>query len=495
MKTRFASTALVACLLAPQIALATGGGPNPPVCSDFPRMGLEYALGGYTSVGLDPDLEDELDDHLNDIVTQLPGESQTAGAVVMVARQSKIVYHKASGLRDGNTSEGGDPMAMMPTNAIFDLESMTKPFTAAVILEMDAAGLLDLDDLVIDYLPDFANVDVAGPPPSQALDPYKSDVTIRDMLRYMGGLSVESLAKNVYGSADPFAAMSAEPGIAATGTEVLYSDLTYRLLAHIAEVAYADASPTAKTFRQLVAQYVTGPLGMQDTDFEPILTMSSKMSRVAGTGYFSHYLHNPDVPGGYRRGEVQDDQDWWVTRNNPMFGTAAIPTGTGCDGLFSTALDLGKFAQALIDNGSVWDPMTCNYIPVLDWATVSGLTTIQTLDGNGDPVGLANPPSWTDDLLLGDKAFGFELMDQDKSVGGSVLTGVFKTGGAGTFLLIDRSRDLFIVVLTNHGLPSPADAEFAGDFDGMLDEIGPHRIADSVAAAITSSGPGSGSSM
>ncbi|PCC74008.1 CubicO group peptidase, beta-lactamase class C family [Nannocystis exedens] len=489
----FLSAALVVTsLLAPQAALAAGGDPN-PVCSDFPRMGLEYALGSYASVGLDPDLEDALDDHLTDIVTQHPGETIdqiTKGAVVMVARHSKIVYHKAIGLRDGNTLLGGSPTQTMPTNAIFDLQSMTKPFTAAVLLEMAADGVIDLDDLVIDYLPDFADIEVAGPPPTLALDPNKSSVTIRDMLRYMGGLDVDS-ADFVYGVSDPYLMLSHEPSVAAPGTSVLYSDITYRLLAHLAEVAYADVAPTPKTFRQLVSHYVTGPLQLADTDYEPVLTMAIKMPRVAGTGYFSHYDLNPAVPAGYRRGEVQDDQDWWTQRHNAMFPSVA-PTGAGCDGLFSTALDLGKFAQALLDNGQVWNPANCAYEPVLSSATVAGLTHIQTVDGDGDPLGNPSPTAWWEDLLSADKAYGFELNDGVWSVGGSALSGVFKTGGAGTFLIIDPSEDLFIVVLTNHGLPDMAD--FLVKFDEMLEEIGPHRIADSVADAITSSGSGSGSS-
>nr|WP_276599357.1 serine hydrolase domain-containing protein [Nannocystis sp. SCPEA4] len=445
-------------------------------------MGLEPALGQYASVGLDPGLESELDAHLADIVTQQPGEPLqiTKGAVVMVARHSKVVYAKAIGLRDGNTLAGGDPSILMQANAIFDLESMTKPFTAAVILEMHADGLLDIDDLVTDYLPEFEFL----PSPSPSLpttDPNKATTTIRDMLRYMGGLDVDS-ATSLYGVADPYAAIQAEASIAAPGTLVLYSDLTYRLLAHVAEVAY-DAGPGApKTFRQLVSHYVTGPLGMADTDFEPVLTMPTKMGRVAGTGYFAHYPSNPSVPAGYRRGEVQDDQDWWTQRHNAMFPSQS-PTGTGCDGLFSTAWDLGKFAQVLLDDGDVWDPMSCAYEPLLAPETVEGLTTIQTVNSHGDPLGSQTPAGWTDDLLFADKAFGFELMDGD-SVGGSLLTGVFKTGGAGTFLLIDPVNDLFIVVLTNHGLPNPV--KFTAEFDKMLEEIGPHRIADSVALAITS---------
>ncbi|MFY0533210.1 serine hydrolase [Nannocystis pusilla] len=224
---------------------------------------------------------------------------------------------------------------------------------------------------------------------------------------------------------------------------------------------------------------------MSDTDFEPLLTMASKMSRVAGTGEFAHAGDGtPPVPGGYRRGEVQDDQDWWTQRHNAQFPSTA-PTGAGCDGLFSTALDLGKFAQALLDGGQIWDPYNCEYVPFFATATVSGLLHWQTHD-NGVPIGTDPVASFTDNLINAHKAFGFELLGLDWAAGGDSLQGVYKTGGAGTFLIIDPLRDLFIVVLTNHGLPDPDD--FADQFDAMIDEIGPDRIAESVALAVVDSG-------
>ncbi|MFY0533209.1 serine hydrolase domain-containing protein [Nannocystis pusilla] len=237
-KPFLATTLLFTSLALPQTALADP--PSPPVCSDFPRMGLEYALGSYAAVDLDPDLEDTLDDHLANIIA---GSAVTEGAVLMVARHGKIVYHEAAGLRDGNTALGGDAAITMPTNAIFDLESMTKPFTATVILEMDADGLLDIDDLVIDYLPEFEY------DPSLATDIDKTEVTIRDLVRYTSGLYVDATANPIYNATDPYLTMSHEASYYAPNEKVMYSDLGYRLLGHLAEVAYADAHPTAqKTF-------------------------------------------------------------------------------------------------------------------------------------------------------------------------------------------------------------------------------------------------------
>jgi CubicO group peptidase (beta-lactamase class C family) len=486
MRTPIASAILLlGSLVTSHMALAAPTFPPPPptpFCPDFPEPEPAYALGQYASVSLAPSLESTLDAHLADIVTPRAGDPPqiSRGAVLMVGRHGAIVYHKAIGLRDGNTSLGGDPTAAMQPNSIFDLESMTKPFTAAVILRMHELRLLDIDDLVIDYLPEFELTPDPSNPSVLISDPDKATTTIRDMLRYMSGLDVDAGAP-IYGVADPYRTMSHEPSYYPAGTSVVYSDLAYRLLGHIAEVAYANVNPTPKTFRQLVSLYITGPLQMTDTDFEPALTMPAKMGRVAGTGKFAHYGLEGAVPLTYQWGEVQDDHDWWTMRHDSMF-PGVSPTGTGCDGLFSTAFDLAKLAQLLLDNGEVADPPNCMYQRVLSPSSVAGLTTIQTVDGSGVPIGDPAPSGYTVDLLFGDKTFGLELMDGSMSVGGSWLRGVYKTGGAGTFLLIDPTNDLFIVVLTNHGLPDLND--FGTEFDAMIEEIGPHRIADSVALAI-----------
>lgn len=491
MKAHLVSAGLVlGTLLASQSAFAALPPPKP----------LELALGAYASVNLDPALETALDSHLADIVAWNEGDPSqvSTGAVILVARHGKVVYLNSQGLRDGNTALGGDPAELMPIDAIFDLESMTKPFTAAVILRMDDLGLLDIDDLVIDHLPEFELVVDPNDPPVLISDPAKATVTIRDMLRFMSGLSVDA-ATSVYGVSDPYLAMSHEVPIAPPGALVLYSDLAYRLLGHLAEKAYAAANPTsaARTLRELVQLYVTTPLGMVDTGYEPLFTMApAQNDRVAGTGYFAHYGLVPGVPGGYRRGEVQDDQDHWTQRNNSMFPAPPppapqSPTGTGCDGLFSTAMDLGQFAQMLLNRGRyVGSPTSCVgpcYVKsVLSLTSVQRLTTIQTLDGAGAPLGDPTPADWTSDLLFADKASGFELaLGRDHSVGGHWLQGYSKTGGAGTFLVVDPQDDLFIVVLTNHGLPDfSSDPAFTQSFNEMLEEIGPHRISDSVAGAI-----------
>lgn len=459
---------------------------------------LQMALGQYCDVDMDPALDATLDAHLADIVTQNPGDPAqvSTGAVLMVARYGKVVYLKSQGLRDGNPGLGGDPNVAMTTSTIFDLESMTKPLTATLIMKLHEQGILDTAEPVDTYVPDFYYVVDPNNPYGVCPGAHKGDITVEDLLRYTSGLDIDVVTPlyartdaNINGS-DTYLQISHEPAAGAPLASVLYSDLGYRLLGHVAERAYAAAYPSQpRTLRQLVRDFVV-KLGMADTDYEPAHFMSKKMGRVAGTGLFAHHGLAPGVPGTYMRGEVQDDQDWWTQRHNSLFPNAMSPgdvgpTGTGCDGLFSTAWDLGKYAQMLLNNGQyyVCGSSGCGFQQMLSPASVQKLTTIQTLDNNSMPLGDPAPTGWTWDLLLANKGFGFELAQQrDFSVGGHALAGFSKTGGAGTFLIGDPAEQVIVVVLTNHGLPDFGD--FIVKFDEMLEEIGPHRISDSVAAVL-----------
>ena len=65
-------------------------------------------------------------------------QNRVPGAVVGIARDGKLVYHKAFGYLD---KDKGKPM---PLNAIFGLASMTKIMTAAGVLALTQEGRLPL---------------------------------------------------------------------------------------------------------------------------------------------------------------------------------------------------------------------------------------------------------------------------------------------------------------------------------------------------------------
>ena len=77
------------------------------------------------------------------------------GAVIAVARRGKLVYFKAYGFLDK------DAGTKMTTDAIFSIASMTKPMVAAGALQLYERGLLQFEEPVSKYLPQFGQQQVA----------------------------------------------------------------------------------------------------------------------------------------------------------------------------------------------------------------------------------------------------------------------------------------------------------------------------------------------
>jgi CubicO group peptidase (beta-lactamase class C family) len=353
------------------------------------------------------------------------------GMTALVARYGKIVFHRAYGVRVRGTSEA------MTTDTLFDLESMTKVLaTATTAMMLVERGDLKLSDRVANYLPDFA---ANG----------KSQITIRDMLRYSAGLPVDN--NNVTDPPEQIWKFMAATSLEyPTGTMVEYSDLTYRLLGRTLEVV---AGMSLDAFAK---KYIWKPLGMKDTTYNPYL-IAGLTSRVAATGPGSFGLRP-----GLLRGQVQDDQDW------------VLGGIVGCDGVFSTTGDIAVFCQMILNGG------TYRGVQILKPNSVREMTrnqTPQVTEATTDTGPLAN-------LLFTPKGYGWELWTHRFSVGGMRLSpGSFgKTGGAGTFMWIDPKRELFAILLTNHGLPIPFDEP---GWDGMLDRIAVAQFYDGVINAVT----------
>ena len=124
------------------------------------------------------------------------------GAVTAIARQNKLVWHEAQGVRNVETR------APLGTDDIFRLASSSKPVTAACILMLMDAGRLSIDDKVSRFIPTFKNPKVAQLPADLekqrfTLDPAKREqlkshvtlvpadreLTLKDLLTHTSGLN------------------------------------------------------------------------------------------------------------------------------------------------------------------------------------------------------------------------------------------------------------------------------------------------------------------
>ncbi|WP_437597559.1 serine hydrolase domain-containing protein [Sorangium sp. So ce590] len=349
------------------------------------------------------------------------------GAVALIARQGKIVGHRAFGSRVRGENE---PVTL---DTLFDLLSITKVLataTSALILVQD--GVLRLNDRVADFVPDFA---ANG----------KRAIRVRDMLRYAAGLPMDVPFQDDPDDEHIWRSMAEAPLEYVPGTQVLYSDLTYRLLGRVIEAA---AGVDLDTFAK---ERIWGPLGMSDTTFNPSAAL---IPRTAATGY-------SEIRGRMVRGEVQDEQDY------------VLGGIVGCDGVFSTAIDMAVFCQMILNGGRYGRARILS--PQAAAAMVSDQTP-QVTAAETDVSPMAN-------LLSTPKGYGWELATRRFSNGGMRLSrGSYgKAGGTGTFMWIDRRRELFGILLTNHGLPNPFDEI---GWNGMLDAVGNAEFFDGIVQAV-----------
>ncbi|AUX47433.1 serine hydrolase [Sorangium cellulosum] len=338
------------------------------------------------------------------------------GATALIARRGVVVGHRAFGNKVAGCTE---PVTL---DTMFDVLSITKVLaTATSVMVLAQQGKLKLSDKVASYLPHFAAHGKAG-------------VTLFDMLRYAAGLPVDNPPPEDASADEAWRLMAETPLEYTPGTSVLYSDLTYRLLGRLVE---AVSGTDLNTFAQA---HIWGPLGMHDTMYTPPASLAP---RIAATGTSSRR-------GRLVRGEVQDEHD------------ADLGGVTGCDGVFSTAMDVAIFCQMILNRGSYGGAR------VLSPGSVSRMVQNQT----PQIAAAATDTSPLNNLLLAPKGFGWEMWTPRFSHGGTRLSpGSFgKAGGTGAFVWIDPARELFGVLLTNHGLPEP------------LDELGWNRMIDSTGA-------------
>ncbi len=473
MRTITATSLFVSILAISASAVAT-----PVISSEQSPYQLEYAAAPE-QVQMDSAQLEQAAAHVQSMVQG----GVMDGAVLLVARHGKVVLHRAFGKRDGNFEGNAATNPAMPIEGIFDLQSMTKILTSLAALDLQSTGQLDLSAPVSNYIPEFASPD-------------KADVTVGDLVRFTSGHGIDSDTFLV-GDQNPWATIIAQSLVAPPQSFALYSDIGYRLLGRVVEAAAGEPLDV------VVRNRITEPLGMHDTTWRPQLNMPQKGQRFVGTGYSD--LREHASAHRYMRGEVADDQDFWIEEH-----THSV---TGCDGAFSTAWDMALLGQYFLNRGTrilsrnnagfcLPQMASCTIDPVTPAGLINASMVIQSITDTGAPLGISGATSsWLDDLLFANKGYGWELSDLEE--GAHVVTGqhssphaVSKIGGAGTFITVDPdpSRDLVIVLLTNHGLPSffgpdgiavtTEGAVIWPGYENMLNGIGPHIVNDVVQLAI-----------
>lgn len=368
------------------------------------------------------------------VMTTAIAAHRLPGAVVLVGHRGDIVLRRAFGVRKPAGEPGIDgvltPAEVMTENTIFDVASLTKVLaTATAVMQLCERGEVRLDEPVQTYLPAF-NV---------TRDPRRTAVTVRALLTHTSGLPGDVNLDDPWGLANADKAEGVRRALTAPlesepGSGFRYSDINFILLGALIE-AVTGAPEDA-----YVRGNVFAPLGMTETRYLPSSALvahnASLLARVAPT--------RTDVEGR--------------PRTNPHFGrlmrgvvddpTARRMGGVaGHAGVFTTAHDVGLFAQALLDR-LAGRPST---FP-LQQATLQMMTTPYRPSAPG-PVHATRGLGWDIDT-------GYS-----GSRGSLFPVGSFgHTGFTGTSLWLDPGSDSYVVVLSNavHTPGSPPIARLAG---------------------------------
>ena len=129
--------------------------------------------------------EDGVLARVDEIVEAAVEQAQAPGVVAAVAR-GETVHVATAGLM----AVGGAPMRR---DTLFRISSMTKPITAAAVLSLVDAGVLDLDGSIEELLPELADRRVLVRPdgPVSETVPAQRSITVRDLLTFTWGFGMQ----------------------------------------------------------------------------------------------------------------------------------------------------------------------------------------------------------------------------------------------------------------------------------------------------------------
>lgn len=352
------------------------------------------------------------------------------GAVIVVARNGKIVYRQAVGYQD---REKKNPMKV---DSVFRIFSMTKPVTSVAVMMLAEEGKIDVMAPVAQYLPEFKDVkvgvekmDPAGGKAYLAFEPPVRPMMVQDLLRHTSGLVYgpfgNTLVHQEYNKAnlfDPgqtleqFVSKLAKLPLAHQPGTVWEYGMNTDVLGRIVEVA------SGMPFDRFVEERITRPLKMPDTAF---YMEAAKLQRVA---------------------QLQIDP---ATGKRPEFGNSddltkdKVKWFSGGGGLLSTAPDYARFCQMLVNGGEL------EGVRLLSPKTLAVMTSDQ-VPQHASRVGQLQVTQDLNPLPEIGQSFGLGFAVRT-DLGHSAVSGsvgdYFWAGAAGTYFWVDPQEKMYVIMM------------------------------------------------
>lgn len=267
-------------------------------------------------------------DHIRTFFQQAVDAGRLAGAVLLLQQAGQPIIDEHVGYRD---LEAGDPIRQ---DTLFRIDSLTKPIASAAAMMLAERGLLRLSDPVAATLPELGRAATLDAPDRPCT------ISVLDLLRHTSGYTYGFLndtpADRMYLDAkllnyhDTLAhlveKLAALPLKWPPGSRWEYGFST-DVLARIVEIV------SGRPFDAFCREQIFAPLNMPNTDYGVPRTERHRIAILYECGDDGRCVRSP-------------------LRNPPDVGEAPV-LKFGSGGLWSTARDYARFAQMLLNGGSL----------------------------------------------------------------------------------------------------------------------------------------------
>ncbi|MEO1668293.1 MAG: serine hydrolase domain-containing protein [Chloroflexota bacterium] len=276
--------------------------------------------------------QEELDAYLSELTGH--NADSPPGLSLVVVKDGEIVYENAFGSADAVRNHPAT------TDTVYQYWSLTKPFTAVAILQLQEQGLLNINDTVSDYLPYF-NVQY----PSEGSE----TVTIRHLLNHSSGIRNNSpeVIGWIHFDGDnewdqnmlfetklpDYARLAYEPG-----SQGVYTNVGYLGLAAIIEAV------SGQSYQDYMLEHIFGPLDMRNTDI-----------------LYSDAMLENEATGSHPRVDLQtmllplfvDDTDRLFRERHDgiLWFNHVYSDQKGATGIIGSASDAANFMLAYLNDG------------------------------------------------------------------------------------------------------------------------------------------------
>jgi CubicO group peptidase (beta-lactamase class C family) len=251
-------------------------------------------------------------------------QGQISGAVLLAADKDHVLFVSAVGESDLATHR------KMQTDDMFWIASMSKPITAVAVGILVDQGKLSFDDPVEKYLPEFHDLWVVQSQTGsqRVLVKASRPITLRDLLTHTSGMGEYPVTGPHWTSEEFIKTVAHEPLRFQPGTRWSYSTAGIDTLSRIVEVV------SGMPFADFMQQNILNPLGMTNTTYWLSPEQFARYARSYHPDAATGKLAETTIPFMYG-GAVTDHA-------RPALGGA---------GMFSTAEDVVKIYQMMLNNG------------------------------------------------------------------------------------------------------------------------------------------------